>query len=189
MLESLLFSFKSYLPFYRSIGLAFTIILTGMTGTTKAFQQFDSPFIHQQASHNVRVLAISDFSQAKPGESFNLYVRIELEKGWHIYSLETQEGGESLATTIQTQENLFLGQGKWHEPDPEIILDRALDKVVKTHHGGVEFWRTYLVHAGLKSGVYPINGVIRFRACDNKVCTLPKEIQFNTKMRVVSEKD
>jgi DsbC/DsbD-like thiol-disulfide interchange protein len=189
MLESLLFHFKSYLPFYRSIGLAFTIILTGMPGTTRAFQQFDSPFDYQQTNHDVRILAISDLSQAKTGESFNLYVRIELEKGWHIYSLEAQEGGENLATTIRTKENLFLGQGKWHEPDPEIILDQALDKVVKTHRGGVEFRRTYLVNAGLKSGIYPINGIIRFRACDNKVCTLPKEIPFSTKMRVVSEKN
>jgi DsbC/DsbD-like thiol-disulfide interchange protein len=189
MLESLRFYFKPHRAFYRSIGPAFIFILTGMTGTTRAFQQFDSPFVHQQASHNVKILAISDFSQAKPGESFNLYVRIELEKGWHIYSLEAQEGGESLATTIRTQENLFLGQGKWYEPNPEIILDRALDKVVKTHRGGVEFRRTYLVNADLRPGVYPIKGIIRFRACDNKVCTLPKEIQFNTKMRVVSEKD
>ena len=189
MLESSLFFFKSYLPLYRSIGLAFTIILTGMTGTTRAFQQFDSPFVHQQASHNVKILAISDLSQVKPGEFFNLYVRVELEKGWHIYSLEAQADGEDLATTIRTEENLFLGQGKWHEPDPEIILDQALDKVVKTHRGGVEFRRTYLVNAGLKSGIYPIKGIILFRACDNKVCTLPKEIPFHTQMKVVSEKD
>ncbi len=160
-----------------------------MTDITGAFQQFNLPFDHQQTNHDVRIWAISDLSQAKPGESFNLYVRVELEKGWHIYSLEAQGDGAGLATTIRTEENLFFGQGKWHEPDPEIILDRALDKVVKSHRGGVEFRRTYLVNAGLKPGIYPINGIIRFRACDNKVCTLPKGIPFNTKMKVVSGKD
>ena len=189
MLESLRFYFKPHRPFYRSIGLVFIVILTGMIGTTGAFQQLDFPFGHQQTNHNVRIWAISDLSQAKPGEFFNLYVRVELEKGWHIYSLEAQADGEDLATTIRTEENLFLGQGKWHEPDPEIILDQALDKVVKTHRGGIEFRRTYLVNAGLKSGIYPIKGIILFRACDNKVCTLPKEIPFHTQMKVVSEKD
>lgn len=165
---------------YKVPGLACVILLTGLVSTATAFQLFKSPHM----PHDTRAWAIADSPEVKHGESFNLYVRIALGKGWHMYSLETPKDGEDLATVINIEESVFSGQEDWKEPDPEIILDQALNKIVKTHQGTVEFRRSYLVPVDLKPGIYPVRGSILFRACDNRVCTLPNEIPFNTQVTV-----
>ena len=125
---------------------------------------------------------------AKPGEDFDLHLSVKLSQGWHIYSLESQDRGEALATQIRLNENVFQAKGQWLEPKPTITLDGALNKVVKIHEDAVRFNRNLRVPGHIKPGIYSISGNIEFRACDNKICSLPKEVGFQTQFRVLGEK-
>ncbi|MFQ5449265.1 MAG: hypothetical protein ACE5E9_01480 [Nitrospinaceae bacterium] len=136
----------------------------------------------------VEVQSITDPGRLKPGESFHLHVLVKLGGGWHIYSMKTPGEDESLATQIQFLKNIFPPRGPWREPEPEIIKDRALDKVVRTFHGTVEFIRVLGVPKDLEPGLYSIAGHVVFRACDNKICNLPSKIPFAAQVRVLGEK-
>ena len=70
-----------------------------------------------------------------------------------------------------------------------IAWDGALEKVVQTHQQLVEFRRWYSVIKPLDSGLYQISGSVIFRACNNKVCNLPKKISYETKINVLSDKN
>ena len=97
--------------------------------------------------------------------------------------------GESLATQIRFEENVFQPEGEWMEPKPIITLDEALDQVVKVHEDSVRFHRNLIVPGDLKPGTFTISGKIEFRACDNKICSLPREVDFQTQLRVSGDDD
>ena len=155
-----------------------------MAEAVPSFQKFkkDSDPIH------FKLTAIVDPESINPGDRFALYVKIELSEGWHIYSLYTKGVEEqSLATKISLNSGMFVAHGLWEEPAPAIAWDGALERIVKTHQQVVEFRRWYSVVESLGSGSYQIRGDVVFRACNNKVCNLPKKIFYKTKINVLSD--
>lgn len=150
-----------------------------------------SPFDRLQNSDSlltpIKVTVLTNKSAVSPGEDFKFHMSIIVEEGWHIYSLFPLTGNELLATQILMDENLFQGKNAWREPQPVLIKDGAVGKMVKGHKGNIEFSRTYLVPAEFTDGIYSIDGKLVFRACDNQICTLPQEFPFHTTIQVSSK--
>mgnify|MGYP001434655639 CR=1 FL=1 len=123
-------------------------------------------------------------------DRFVLHVKIELREGWHIYSLHAKEVEEpQMATKIFMNSGMFTPLGLWKEPTPVMAWDGALERVVKTHKQVVEFRRLYSATKSLATGSYPITGEIIFRACNNKICNLPKKISYRTKIDILVDKN
>ena len=137
-----------------------------------------------------KLTAIVDPQSVKPGSRFTLYIKVELSAGWHIYSLYSK-GVEKqpLATKIFLNSDIFVPNGLWEETPYVMEWDGALGKVVKTHQQVVEFRRWYSPVESLDSGLYQIRGDVVFRACNNKVCNLPKKISYGVKIDVLSDKN
>ena len=171
---------------WGSFFLFFIMFAVPMAEGIPSFQKFkkDSNSIH------FKLTAIVDPESIKLGERFVLYVKIELSEGWHIYSLYTK-GVEKqpLETKISLNSDMFVPHGLWEEPAPVIAWDGALEKVVRTHQQVVEFRRWYSPVESLDSGSYPIRGDVVFRACNNKVCNLPKKIAYVTKINILNDKN
>jgi hypothetical protein len=143
-------------------------------------KSFDQDLIH------FKLKAIVAPETINQGGQFALYVKIELKEGWHIYSLHAKEIEEPrMATKIFMNSGMFIPLGLWEEPTPVMEWDGALEKVVKTHRQVVEFRRLYSATESLATGSYPITGEIVFRACNNKVCNLPKKISYSTKIDII----
>ena len=162
----------------------FLVVVMFTASTVEAISLFkkDADSIH------FKLTAIVDPESINPGDRFALYVKIELSEGWHIYSLHTKGVEEQpLATKISLNSGMFVAHGLWEEPAPAIAWDGALERIVKTHQQVVEFRRWYSVVESLGSGSYQIRGDVVFRACNNKVCNLPKKIFYETKIDVLSD--
>lgn len=179
-------------PFQRSALRRLTGLIVAAlifpAASTFAFQSFEEFSRSKNNISSIDVTPSTDPVEAKPGEDFNLHLWVKLSEGWHIYSLKSQGKDETLATQIRFNQNVFLPIGHWLEPQPVITLDGALDKVVKVHQDAVQFRRNLRVPRHLKPGPYSISGTIEFRACDNKICSLPREVDFQTKFRVLGDK-
>ncbi len=180
-----------YGPFQRSIfiqragwSLWFVIALVLSSSSVTAFPSFEEFSRSRDKVSPVEVTALADPVSVKPGQPFDLHLLVKLSEGWHIYALEEQSEGESLATQIRFEENIFRATGEWVEPKPTIALDGALDKVVKVHTDSVRFRRNLIVPNDLSPGAYTISGRIEYRACDNKICSLPQNIDFQTRFQV-----
>ena len=89
-----------------------------------------------------------------------------------------------MATQILMDKNNFQDQSDWEGPDPVIIEDKALEKIVKGYRGHIEFSKTYLVPISVVPKKYSLAGNLVFRACNNQICTLPRKFPFNTKIEV-----
>lgn len=147
------------------------------------FQEFKNKL---GSSDYLKLVTIVDPESINFGERFVLHIKIEVSEGWHIYSLDAKGGKEeSLATKITLNSGSFVPQGSWEEPIPTIEWDGALERVVKTHQQTVEFRRWYRLAKSLAPGSHKIKGSIVFRACNNKICNLPREIFFMTAIKVL----
>lgn len=149
---------------------------------------FDLSYPGPQAetAAGLKLEAFSDRNQVHPGGRFLIYVMVTLEPGWHIYSLEPQDD-PTLPTRIELAANEFSPKNGWTETDPKIVEDRILNRMVKVHSGRAEFQRLFTVPDGLKPGPYTLQGTFTYRSCDNKVCTRPRQIGFNTRIDVVPD--
>ena len=143
------------------------------------------PFdLSQPSLPQIKINVLTNKSIVFPGEKFKLYMSVLIEEGWHIYSLSHLRGKELLPTQILIDENVFQEQESWREPEPLLIQDEAVGKIVKGHKGNVEFSRTYNVPVDAEAGKYFIKGRLLYRACDNQICTLQQEFPFNTTLQV-----
>ena len=150
---------------------------------TPLFQEFKNDL---GLSSHLKLMAIVDPETINSGGLFVLHVKIEVSEGWHIYSLAAKgDEEESLATKIVLNSGSFVPEGLWEEPTPIIGWDGALERVVETHEQIVEFRRWYRVVESIAPGFHKINGAIMFRACNNKICNLPREISFRTEIKVL----
>lgn len=138
----------------------------------------------KQAPPPVTLEALPGRDRVRPGESFWLYLVADLNEGWHLYSLEIQPGEESVATQIELKATDFPPEGEWQETPPRLAQDDVLEKIMKIHSGRVEFSRLLKVPEQLPPGSYPLSGALRFRTCDNRVCTLPQTLEFQTRVIV-----
>jgi len=180
---------RSFLCLLAGRGILLVALWVCSPSPALAFQSFDDFSQSRNDTGSVKATALTDPVWAKPGEAFDLYLLVKLSQGWHIYSLEAQSKGESLATQIRFEENVFQPEGEWMEPKPIITLDEALGKVVKVHMDSVRFQRNLIVPGELKPGTYKISGKIEFRACDNKICSLPRSVGFQTQFHVSGDKN
>ena len=133
----------------------------------------------------VHVTAFIDHAPLQPAEHFRLNVVVSLDEGWHIYSLESQ-GDISLPTRVDVDARGVVPISDWQESPPTIMNDQILQRMVKVHLDRAEFRRDFAVEPDLGPGHYLIRGTLQFRACDNRICTLPRKLEFTTRMRIVT---
>ncbi len=170
------------------LGCVWMSICLGAGSSALGFESFDQfEKSKKQQSLPLRVDALPGKDKVRPGDTFLLYVVAVLDKGWHLYSLEKQTEDETVATRIDLETTEFPPEGSWRETPPQMIRDEVMQRTMKTHSGRVEFFRQLSVPEGLKPGMYPLAGTLRFRACDNRICTLPQQVRFQT--HVIVEAD
>ena len=132
----------------------------------------------------ITLSALTDRDSVYPGDRFDLYLSVQIEEGWHIYSLQPLDGNELLATQISLADDIFESAEPWKESPTHLIQDDAQAKMVKGHTNTAEFQKKLYVPENLNPGSYSIEGKLLYRACDNKLCTLPQSLPFTTRILV-----
>jgi hypothetical protein len=167
----------------RFFFLVVTVLTSSIADAMPPFQKFNK---NSDSLFSFKLNAIVDPEAIKPGDRFTLYLNLEISAGWHIYSLYAKENKEqSLTTKIILKSDVFIPSGLWEEPIPVIEWDGALEKIVKTHTQVVEFRRWYKTIEPISSGFHEIKGSIVIRACNNKICNLPRKILYKTQIKVI----
>ena len=167
----------------RFFFLVVIVLTSSIADAMPPFQKFNK---NSDSLFSFKLNTIVDPEAIKPGDRFTLYLNLEISAGWHIYSLYAKENKEqSLATKIILKSDVFIPSGLWEEPIPVIKWDGALEKIVKTHSQAVEFRRWYKTIEPISSGFHEIKGSIVIRACNNKICNLPRKISYKTQIKVL----
>ena len=116
--------------------------------------------------------------------SFELVISVDIEKGWHTYSLTQPKDAPALATTIQVDEIKGVTLGEFQADPPPKIHDT--DQGTLEEHEGKVAWRAPL---SFDSTVDPasltISGTLKIQFCDESGCLPPKKLKFSAKVPVV----
>ena len=134
---------------------------------------------------SIKITALTDPSALKEGEAFNLFVRVHVESGWHIYAMNLAGEDQTLATRVALEGDWLEPQGPWVETPPKLVFDGALNKGILIHSKTAQFHRTHRIAGSLAKGSHPIIGALWVRACNNRVCMLPKKLDFSTSIQIL----
>jgi hypothetical protein len=139
-----------------------------------------------KAPRTLEIRAVAQPTLLTPGEAFRLFVHVRLSKGWHIYSLNLTGDDAPVATRVHLDDHPFPARGPWRETPAQLALDGTLGKAIMIHRGKAEFRREFDTPQTIAPGTYPLTGHLWFRACDNKVCTMPQKLAFETLLEIAA---
>jgi DsbC/DsbD-like thiol-disulfide interchange protein len=166
------------------------ILIFIMAGVIAPLSVFAEPTLFSSptapSGPRIKLNVMTDEDLVHPGGRFELYLSVEIEEGWHIYSLKPLEGNELLATRIILDDNVFESIDSWQESSTHLIQDDAQAKLVKGHTHTAVFHNSFYVPQNFKPGNYFLNGKLLYKACDNNLCTLPQSLPFTNRIQVVA---
>lgn len=158
----------------RSIG-AFSLILTCFC---PVFGQVASP-AHWTLTPAQQPVA--------PGSEVVLELRLDLEAGWHMYSVTTPRPGPTggpTQTTIQLADSPSLSSQQLYFPTPERKYDPNFQIETETYEKSVKFYFNVKLDSQVASGPLELTAQMRYQLCDDKQCLPPKKVTAATTLTV-----
>ena len=114
------------------------------------------------------------FRSEKTGENaFDLVMTAELEKNWHLYAMDIEEGGP-IATSFTFEPGAgFTLSGKTTEvTKPEVKFDNSFSMNIGMHSGKAEFRQKVTI----SQSPVTVTGYVTFMSCDDKQCLPPRDV-------------
>lgn len=103
-----------------------------------------------------------------------VYLKANIDKGWHIYSQSVGEGGP-IATHIQfSPSSVYRLVGKTVEPKPMSKFEKSFNMNVNYFENTVTFQQKIK----MSSSSPTVKGKLEFMVCNNSKCLPPDEIEF-----------
>lgn len=136
----------------------------------------------RKPGERIQAAAALSPSRLAPGESAEIFLKVRLAPGHHIYALG--KSGSDLkptAITVELPPNLSLA-GDWKAPEPS-----ALDDGSRVHKGEVIFRNRLTAGAGLPPGRLKIPVTLKYQVCNDLLCWPPEEILNAVELEVVRE--
>lgn len=113
-------------------------------------------------------------TDAKPGDKVTLSIAIELEKGWHTYSMKPLKASEPTDIDLSALSGL-KPLGTSFEPDRAPTVETPEPDVTQeVFHDHVVWTREFEVLPGTKPATYGVKGQIIFQKCNLGGCVLFK---------------
>ncbi len=108
---------------------------------------------------------------------YELHMTAIVEKGWHIYSQNTPDGGPVPTAFTFTKNPLVTLSGPVKETGKlETHFEKLFDVEVKQYSDKVDFVQTVTVKGNVKTNVA---GKVEYMLCNDKECLPPKEVNFS----------
>lgn len=103
-----------------------------------------------------------------------------IDKGWHIYSQNTDKGGPVPTKFAFKLNPLAKTSGKVTEKGKiEKIFDKTFGVNVMYFSNQVQFIQNFKVKNGIKTTIY---GSVEYMVCDDEMCLPPKKENFEIKI-------
>ena len=142
------------------------ILVCGLVGSVSA--QTTARFAKWSAA-----LAPGD---VRAGETAQIVLTVQLDKGWHMYSL-TQPAGGPLKTTLTLQPNAILAVAKPVQGKPKKVKDTAFNIMSEMFEGKVAFAVPIKVKPGV-SGKQTVTARIEYMLCNEGNCLPPTRLDI-----------
>lgn len=103
-----------------------------------------------------------------------VFMKAKIDKGWHIYSLNVEDGGPIKTSFSFAPSKDFSLVGKPSEPKPKTKWEEVFGMDVAYHNEEVVFQQ----RVKLNKGQTTIKGTVEFMVCNAEQCLPPDEVPF-----------
>lgn len=141
-------------------------------------------FIFSVAVAGAQVLNPVDWtvtSKKLSGNTWEVHLKANIQKGWHIYSQTTPEGGPVATTIAFTKNPLFELKGTTKE---EGKLEQRHEELfgvdVKQFSNSVEFVQTIKLKSPVSTSA---NVTVEYMVCNDKQCLPPTSKKFSIALK------
>lgn len=121
--------------------------------------------------------------EVRPGEIFQVKVKFEIDKGWHIYAPTTVNTGQGMLVTNMgfkfPKRSFFALLGKLEMPVPTV---EGLTQVFEGDD--IELVQNIVVPSQIRKGEYDIECNLSYQTCNKDRCLPPMENTLHVKMNV-----
>jgi len=108
-----------------------------------------------------------------------IYIKANIEKGWHLYSQTVKDGGPVKTTFTFPASAAYTLVGKTIEPKPITKFESTFKMDVSYFENGVIFQQK----VKLKAGKPVVKGTVEFMVCNDKQCLPPDEVTFSVPVK------
>ena len=117
----------------------------------------------------------------KTDKEYTINISATLEPDWHIYSMNTPDGGP-VATVFNFKKNpLITIDGKTVEKGKSsTVHDDIFGVDVKYYSETVTFVQEVVLKSAVKTN---LSGTVKYMVCNDKMCLPPKTVPFNIQIQ------
>lgn len=147
-------------------------------------QFFASPLLQEKQ----RLTVYTEFSKSKvkAGSIVELLIRGKIEKGWHIYSTQTDGDLQSLATKITySPSTIYLPQTSLQESMPITYFDQVIDLTLQVHQHQFVLTQRFKIADFAQVGVHDLSGNLEYFICDNYICSPQQQLEFIAPLEII----
>ncbi|MBS13139.1 MAG: hypothetical protein CME19_16215 [Gemmatimonadetes bacterium] len=119
----------------------------------------------------------------RPGETATLWVDVELEGDWHIYSATTPPGGPH-PTEIYLDDGPLTLVGPVIQPEPVVDRDPNFDIEVEHFGKSVRFGTRVTIPEDALPGLLTASGWVTYMLCNESACLPPTTETFSIPIQV-----
>ncbi len=112
----------------------------------------------------------------RAGETAQIVLTVQLDKGWHMYSL-TQPSGGPLKTTLNLEPNTVVAVAKPVQGTPKKVKDAAFNMMTEVFEGKVAFAVPIKVKPGVV-GKQTVTAHVEYMLCGNGSCLPPTRLDI-----------
>ncbi len=119
-------------------------------------------------------------SEKTGGNTFELVMTAELEKGWHLYAMDIEPGGPIPTSFTFEESSGYKTVGKpVSVTKPVVKFDNSFSMNIGMHSGKAEFRQKVTV----SQSPVTVKGYVTFMSCDDKQCLPPRDVEFALELK------
>jgi thiol:disulfide interchange protein DsbD len=124
----------------------------------------------------------------KPGDRFDLQLAATIEEGWHLYSLEQEEGGPTPTRIVMPAEQPFEQAGAIESSEPKTAMDPNFNLTTQYYEDTAFFTIPVKVAATAPAGKSQVKVNVSFQTCNDELCLPPKTIKLTVDVNVAAKR-
>jgi thiol:disulfide interchange protein DsbD len=114
----------------------------------------------------------------KPGDRFDLQLTATIDEGWHLYSLEQEEGGPTPTRIVMPSDQPFEQAGAIESSEPKTAMDPNFNLVTQYYEDTASFTIPVKVAATAPAGKSQVKVNVSFQTCNDELCLPPKTVKL-----------
>jgi DsbC/DsbD-like thiol-disulfide interchange protein len=124
----------------------------------------------------------------KAGGKFTIQLTAQIEKSWHLYSLEQEEGGPIPTRIKLPPDPRFEMAGEIESPAPQVKFDKNFNLNTEFYEGEVTFTLPVKVATGASPGQQKLVVQVRYQSCNDSICLPPKLVKVEADITIQAGK-